>query len=564
VVDAYLDGELRSHNSQLGRSDALVRYYERTQEALFGAPGDANRGITNHLSRLTTAAEALANAPEKASLAVAFVGAVQDVVQEISDNAKQVQALRGDADREVEQTVASINDDLRALDQLNREIVRSRAPAELLDRRDALLGSLSSKLPVSIAQQEDGRVAVFTRGGQPLLEHEPSHLVYRAAAQVTAGTTFGSIEVYRAIDINPTDGRPLEGAKGTVLVSGGQRATLTPELKADPIEDAAQIITSPLDGGKLQGLLDARDRVLPEMDDQLGELGRMVRFTLNAAHNNAVPTPLPSRLTGPRTDFSGWDAAANSGQAYPSVVDRASGQAVTTITLDAAAADAATVVAQIQAGLGAQGTASLNTQGALEITLNDPGLGLALNEGTSSITVPDTAGHAWRYGMAHYFGLNDLVVGKEASPTSLAVRPDILADSSKLSAVALTVESGPPLMAKAGGTGDNRPAQSLAAALSRSITAVGRGPIAARETSIIAYAADIVALTAVATDQAKNVQATDQAIVEDLSFRQGNISGVNVDEELSKLVLYQQSYAVSARIVSITNQLFDDLMSIGR
>jgi flagellar hook-associated protein FlgK len=29
-------------------------------------------------------------------------------------------------------------------------------------------------------------------------------------------------------------------------------------------------------------------------------------------------------------------------------------------------------------------------------------------------------------------------------------------------------------------------------------------------------------------------------------------------------VLYQQAYSVSARIVSITNQLFDDLMQIGR
>jgi flagellar hook-associated protein 1 len=93
---------------------------------------------------------------------------------------------------------------------------------------------------------------------------------------------------------------------------------------------------------------------------------------------------------------------------------------------------------------------------------------------------------------------------------------------------------------------------------------VARGAVAARDTSLVAYAADIVALNAVATNQAKNEQATDEALVEDLAFRQGNVSGVNVDEELSKLVLYQQAYSVSARIVSITNQLFDDLMSIGR
>jgi flagellar hook-associated protein 1 FlgK len=39
---------------------------------------------------------------------------------------------------------------------------------------------------------------------------------------------------------------------------------------------------------------------------------------------------------------------------------------------------------------------------------------------------------------------------------------------------------------------------------------------------------------------------------------------VSLDEELSKLVLYQQAYSVSARIVSITNELFDELLSTAR
>ena len=40
------------------------------------------------------------------------------------------------------------------------------------------------------------------------------------------------------------------------------------------------------------------------------------------------------------------------------------------------------------------------------------------------------------------------------------------------------------------------------------------------------------------------------------------MSGVNLDEELSRLVLYQQAYSVSARLVSITNDLFDDLLGM--
>jgi O6-methylguanine-DNA--protein-cysteine methyltransferase len=57
---------------------------------------------------------------------------------------------------------------------------------------------------------------------------------------------------------------------------------------------------------------------------------------------------------------------------------------------------------------------------------------------------------------------------------------------------------------------------------------------------------------------------TDRAMVEELERRMAEISGVNMDEELARLVLYQQAYSVSARIVQITDELFDELMSIGR
>jgi flagellar hook-associated protein 1 FlgK len=190
---------------------------------------------------------------------------------------------------------------------------------------------------------------------------------------------------------------------------------------------------------------------------------------------------------------------------------------------------------------------------------------LALDEGDSRIPVADAAGHSRDYGLAHYFGLNDLVIAQGSGPTTrLSIRSDIVADSSHLSSTALTVTQGPPLTAVLGGAGDNRGAQALAAAMQRSVDAVARGSMPAHRTTIAGYAADIVSVAAADAVQAKNGQSSTKAVVDDLAYRRGSVSGVNVDEELSKLVLYQQAYSVSARIVSITNQLFDDLMQIGR
>ena len=74
----------------------------------------------------------------------------------------------------------------------------------------------------------------------------------------------------------------------------------------------------------------------------------------------------------------------------------------------------------------------------------------------------------------------------------------------------------------------------------------------------------MVALGAVDAERAKNAEASERALVENLAFRQGSVSGVSLDEELSKLVLYQQAYTVSARLVSVTNDLFDELFAMTR
>ena len=46
------------------------------------------------------------------------------------------------------------------------------------------------------------------------------------------------------------------------------------------------------------------------------------------------------------------------------------------------------------------------------------------------------------------------------------------------------------------------------------------------------------------------------------SLKQSQLSGVNLDEEMSQLLIYQRSYAASAKVISTTQQLFDVLNNI--
>ena len=40
-------------------------------------------------------------------------------------------------------------------------------------------------------------------------------------------------------------------------------------------------------------------------------------------------------------------------------------------------------------------------------------------------------------------------------------------------------------------------------------------------------------------------------------------SGVNIDEELSNMVVFQNAYQASARIVQTANEMFDTLLNLG-
>jgi len=570
IVDDLLNRERRRFEGELGRSGALAEVVDQAQGRIFAPPGEADRGIAARTAALASALEGVANSPENSSLRDQAISAVEDMVQQIAGDAQTVQRMRRETDQQIKAVVDEINGEIAALEDLNSQFARSVPTAELLDERDLLLQSLSAKLDISTFVQDNNAVAVYTAGGEPLLEYDAYVLTYRPAAAVTAGSGFQAIEIFNSRDIDPATGAPRVGAVGRELVTAGVRATLTPELAADAIPDADQLVTTDLTQGRLKGLLEARDGYLPELADQIGELATLLRFTVNAAHNDAVPFPLPNTLVGGNTDLSGFDAAAGggtaTGEAYLAVVDT-DGTVVADIVVDLSlAADSAALAANLNAALGAFGTAQINPDGALEIDLGTnlagDDYGLAVAEGDSSIRFSDTTGRSWDFGFAHYFGLNDLVVSTGSQPTAIAVRSDLKTDSAGLSRVVLDRSSGSAVV---GGAGDTRGLQRLAGAIEQGFATIDRGGLAGRNAvTLEAYVSDLVGHHAGRAAQSERAAASDRALVDELALRQGAVSGVNLDEELSKLIIYQQAYTVAARVITITNELFGELINIAR
>jgi flagellar hook-associated protein 1 FlgK len=57
-------------------------------------------------------------------------------------------------------------------------------------------------------------------------------------------------------------------------------------------------------------------------------------------------------------------------------------------------------------------------------------------------------------------------------------------------------------------------------------------------------------------------QKADQAVLKNLADQKDSISGVNLDEEASNLLKFQQLYSASTKVLQTSNQMFNALLSI--
>jgi flagellar hook-associated protein 1 FlgK len=114
------------------------------------------------------------------------------------------------------------------------------------------------------------------------------------------------------------------------------------------------------------------------------------------------------------------------------------------------------------------------------------------------------------------------------------------------------------------GTGDNRGALALQNVESAAYSFGAAGYFSAIDATIGEYAARFLADAGERANISENASNDLQALGAEVSERKASIEGVNLDEELSNMMIYQQSYNAGARIFTVTQELIDSLLSIVR
>ena len=143
---------------------------------------------------------------------------------------------------------------------------------------------------------------------------------------------------------------------------------------------------------------------------------------------------------------------------------------------------------------------------------------------------------------------------------NLSVNQTLIDDSSKVSTGQLQINplTGKYLLAPS----ENSVASQMAALLSGPANFAPAGSLSGTSVSFQDYAASILSRSSTAAAAAQTNLKLQSDLKDSLDLKQSQGAGVNLDEEMSQLLVYQQSYAAAAKVISTTSQLFDILNNI--
>lgn len=110
--------------------------------------------------------------------------------------------------------------------------------------------------------------------------------------------------------------------------------------------------------------------------------------------------------------------------------------------------------------------------------------------------------------------------------------------------------------------GDNEVAGELAALMNSQVSFEAAGGLSAGSIRFADYASQIVSRASTIAASVDSDFQFQSDIKGALELKHAEISGVNLDEELSQLLIFEQTYAASAKVISTTQQLFDILNNL--
>jgi len=379
IVDRFLEAAGLTANASAQSASIQREFHDRLQ-GVIGRP-DSGTTLTARIDAVFASFADLTLNPADRIVRQAALESVTDMTIEIARLSQNIQDLRNDASQRMGEEVNVVNEALKRVHAITPIIIRQKAiggeTAGLESQRSEALSEISEVMDIKTISYDDGRMDVLTGSGVTLLNLALRELEYVPPGVVTADTRFSPIKIHR-LD-------PLTNERT------GSSSELDPNIKS----------------GRLRGLLDMRDGDLRNLSLSLGEFSATFMEEINHIHNNYSAFPPPNNLTGRATTIDGAHLSNFTGKTTFAVTD-SSGKVVAEHQVDFDAlspVNFTTVIANINAGLGGNGTVAL-TGGKLSFTATNAANGVVIKD--DGTTPSQRGGQSF----SQFFGMNDLLEAK--------------------------------------------------------------------------------------------------------------------------------------------------------
>ncbi|MBU6298725.1 MAG: hypothetical protein KJS68_10815, partial [Alphaproteobacteria bacterium] len=277
-----------------------------------------------------------------------------------------------------------------------------------------------------------------------------------------------------------------------------------------------------------------------------GGVGFSQFFGLNDLFQSAAPSILTTGLSA--GDSSGLAAGGEIDLSLKGPGGDVPKTAVVTITAGMTIGD---VVSALNTAMGGTTTFTLNGDGSITTATSSsyPGYQLQVSADT---TQRGTTGMSF----TQMFGIGANQQAQQAA--SFSVNPAIVNAPSRLAFGQANLSASGPVV----GSSDSSGLVALQNLNTAQQTFSKAGSLGQQVTSLGNYAAALyqdIATRGAAV--AANKTAQDARLTE-AQTRQSSVSGVNLDEELSNMMIYQRAYSAGARMLNVVDQLYQTLLQI--
>jgi flagellar hook-associated protein 1 FlgK len=559
-LDQLIQSQLRTATSGGSYADKLNDLYKQLQ-TLYGQPGSAT-AIDSLFNDFTSALQTLQVSPSSFAAQTSAVNAAQQMALQLNSLSNNIQAMRGAAEQGIAADVKKANTDLQQIAAINQQISTLNAvdptAANLLDQRDKYIDELSQLMDIRVVPGQFNQVSVYTGSGTEIVGAQAATLSFNPQGTVTA-----------TVQWSPD---PTKSGLGTITATTPGGGTI------DLISSGA------IQSGEISAYLQMRDKILPQAQSQLDEIAAQMSKAMSD-----VTTPGTAVTAGPLAGFSVDTAGLQSGNTMSlTYTDNANVQhKVTIVRVDDPSvlplpqtttpdpndqvvgvnfsAGLGSVVAQLNAALGGAGLNFSNPSGTTLQVLNTPAATATVNSFSTTATMTSlTSGNAQLPLFVDSIGMPYTGAITASGPEQLGyaqriqVNPGLLSNPS-----ALVTYSGSPPTA----SGDNtRPAflydQLTNATLTFSPqTGIGsvNAPISAKLSTFIGQ---VLTDQAQAATNADSLSQGQDVVVNGLQARMNDVSGVNIDQEMTSLLNLQSTYAANARVFTVVQQMLQTLMQM--